>query len=60
MWNEPIAEPCPRCGWPVLTLKITKAKGAEKVCPQQECKHSEPLDDAAQGPRAAGDDDANA
>ena len=55
-----MAGPCPRCGWPILTLKVTKAKGAEIVCPQPECKHSEPLDDAAQGSRAAGDDDAKA
>ncbi len=43
-WNEPIAEPCPRCGWPVLTLKTTKRRGSEKVCPQQECSFSEPYE----------------
>jgi DNA topoisomerase-1 len=37
VWNEPLAEPCPRCGWPVLTLKTTQRRGAEKVCPQKEC-----------------------
>ena len=41
-WNEPIAEPCPRCGWPVLTIKTTKRRGTEKVCPQQECSFAEP------------------
>ena len=41
VWNEPVAEPCPKCGWPVLTLKTTKRKGAEKVCPQKECGYSE-------------------
>ncbi|HYN79800.1 MAG TPA: type I DNA topoisomerase [Lamprocystis sp. (in: g-proteobacteria)] len=49
VWNEPVAEPCPKCGWPVLTLKTTKRKGAEKVCPQKECGYSEsaePLDAA--------------
>ncbi len=44
-WNEPVAGPCPRCGWPILTIRVTKTKGAEIVCPQPECKHSEPLDD---------------
>ncbi len=59
-WNEPVAGPCPRCGWPILTIKVTKAKGAEVVCPQPECKHSEPLDEGAQTPRTAGNDVATA
>jgi DNA topoisomerase-1 len=45
VWNEPINEPCPQCGWPMLTLKITKRKGAEKVCPQQDCNYSEVMED---------------
>ena len=44
VWNEPIKEPCPNCDWPILTLKTTKRKGTEKVCPQKECGHSEPVD----------------
>ncbi len=36
-WNPPINEPCPKCGWPILTVKITKRRGTEKVCPQKEC-----------------------
>ena len=40
-WNEPIAEKCPKCGWPILTLKITKRRGTEKVCPQKDCGYSE-------------------
>ncbi len=42
VWNLPLAEPCPRCGWPILTLKVTKRRGAEKVCPQKECDFAEP------------------
>jgi DNA topoisomerase-1 len=45
-WNEPVAEPCPNCGWPILTLKTTKRKGTEKVCPQQECSFSEPVEES--------------
>ncbi|MES9961638.1 MAG: type I DNA topoisomerase [Sedimenticola sp.] len=45
-WNEPVAEPCPSCGWPILTIKTTKRKGTEKVCPQQECSFSEPVEEA--------------
>ncbi|MFC4159911.1 type I DNA topoisomerase [Chitinimonas lacunae] len=40
-WNPPINEPCPQCGWPILTLKTTKRRGVEKVCPQKECGFSE-------------------
>lgn len=36
-WNEPVNESCPQCKWPILTLKITKRRGTEKVCPQKEC-----------------------
>ncbi len=36
-WNPPVAETCPQCGWPVLTIKTTKRWGVEKVCPQKEC-----------------------
>jgi DNA topoisomerase-1 len=44
VWNEPLDEPCPDCGWPILTVKVTKRKGAEKVCPQKECGFSEPYE----------------
>ena len=47
VWNEPIAEPCPRCGWPVLTIKTTQRKGTEKVCPQKDCTFAEPYESAA-------------
>lgn len=40
-WNPPIAESCPKCNWPILTLKTTKRRGTEKVCPQKECGYSE-------------------
>ena len=45
-WDEPLDEPCPRCGWAILTLKRTRRRGAEKVCPQRECGHREPADGA--------------
>jgi DNA topoisomerase-1 len=47
IWNEPIAEPCPSCGWPVLTIKTTKRKGTEKVCPQKDCSFSEPVEESS-------------
>jgi DNA topoisomerase I len=52
VWNEPLPGPCPRCGWPILTLKITQRKGAERVCPQKECSFSEPYEGAEPAPEA--------
>lgn len=43
-WNPPLAEPCPNCGWPILTLKTTKRRGTEKVCPQKECGYATPYE----------------
>lgn len=37
IWNEPIAQPCPKCAWPILTVKKTKKRGTELVCPRQTC-----------------------
>ena len=45
VWNLPLAEPCPQCGHPILTIKTTKRRGTEKVCPQKECGYSEPFED---------------
>jgi DNA topoisomerase I len=45
IWNEPIEEKCPKCGWPLLTLKITKRRGKEKVCPQKNCDHVEAVEE---------------
>jgi len=42
LWDEPIAEPCPQCDWPVLTLKVTKYDGARKICPQKDCNYTAP------------------
>jgi DNA topoisomerase-1 len=42
VWNEPVPGPCPDCNWPVLTIKTTKSKGTERVCPQKDCGFAEP------------------
>jgi DNA topoisomerase-1 len=47
VWNPPIAEPCPKCKWPILTLKTTKRRGTEKVCPRKECGFSAPVEPPA-------------
>ncbi len=48
VWNEPLDEPCPKCGWPILTLKTTKRRGTEKVCPQKACGHAEAVEGAGE------------
>jgi len=44
LWNVPVNEPCPTCDWPILTLKTTKRRGPEKVCPQKDCKYATPYE----------------
>ncbi len=39
-WDWPVAQPCPSCGNPVLTIKTTKKNGSQLVCPQKECGHA--------------------
>ena len=41
VWNLPLNEACPKCNWPMLTLKTTKRRGTEKVCPQKDCDFAE-------------------
>jgi len=50
VWNPPLPGPCPQCGWPVLTLKVTKRRGQEQVCPQKECGYSQAILGAATEP----------
>jgi len=44
LWNAPVKESCPDCSWPILSLKSTKKRGPEKVCPQKECKYATPYE----------------
>jgi DNA topoisomerase I len=55
LWNAPVDEECPACKWPILTLKSTKRRGTEKVCPQKDCKYATPYEGDpadAEGPKA--------
>jgi DNA topoisomerase-1 len=45
VWNEPLAETCPKCAWPILTIKTTKRRGTEKACPQKGCGYTTPYED---------------
>lgn len=37
VWNEPVNEPCGKCAWPITTIKTTKRRGTERVCPRKTC-----------------------
>ncbi len=54
VWNPPIPEPCPKCGFPILTIKTTKRRGTEKVCPQKECGYAEPYEGEVPGAENTG------
>ncbi len=41
IWDLPVAEPCPQCDSPILTVKTTKARGRRLVCPS--CKYTREL-----------------
>jgi DNA topoisomerase I len=51
LWNKPILEPCPKCGWVFLTEKITKRHGRQLLCANEACDYvrSAELEETAAG-----------
>jgi len=45
VWNEPVDKACPTCAWPLMTIKVTKKRGTELVCPRKTCDHVEAKED---------------
>ncbi len=41
LWNEPISQACPKCAWPLLTIKETKRFGRQLICPNEGCGYRE-------------------
>jgi DNA topoisomerase-1 len=39
LWNKPVPEPCPKCGWAFLTEKITKRHGRQLICANEACDY---------------------
>lgn len=37
LWNYPVKMACPSCGSPCMTLKFTKRRGLELLCPNKDC-----------------------
>jgi DNA topoisomerase-1 len=46
LWNEPVPMQCPKCAWPLLTIKTTKKRGTELVCPHTPCDYTAPYEKA--------------
>ncbi|MFQ5581326.1 MAG: type I DNA topoisomerase [Mariprofundaceae bacterium] len=44
LWNQPIAQPCPKCGAPFVTAKITKRRGTEYICAVEDCDWKEQIE----------------
>jgi DNA topoisomerase-1 len=53
IWNQPLAQPCPQCHWPITTIKTTKRSGSQRVCPQNDCNFSETYEEDETTPEAA-------
>jgi DNA topoisomerase-1 len=47
VWDPPLAEPCPKCGHAIMTIKTTKRRGVEKLCPVKTCGYREPAPELA-------------
>jgi len=39
LWDQPINEPCPKCGYPVIVEKVTKRFGTYRKCPTENCEY---------------------
>jgi DNA topoisomerase I len=37
LWDPPVQQPCPKCGFPVLVKKVYKKKGEFLKCPKEGC-----------------------
>ncbi|ANX04373.1 type I DNA topoisomerase [Immundisolibacter cernigliae] len=48
VWDPPVAQPCPKCGHAIMTIKTTKRRGVEKLCPDKACGYREPAPELAE------------
>ncbi|MBV5336473.1 MAG: topoisomerase DNA-binding C4 zinc finger domain-containing protein, partial [Deltaproteobacteria bacterium] len=40
LWDSPVQQPCPKCGFPVLVKKVYKKKGEFLKCPKEGCDYT--------------------
>ena len=43
LWDKPLEQPCPKCGFPLTVEKTTKREGTVRKCAQKECDFKEVL-----------------
>ncbi len=46
LWDKPVDRPCPACGAPFVTEKVTKRRGTEHVCVREGCDWRETVEAA--------------
>jgi DNA topoisomerase I len=46
VWDKPVAEACPQCGFPITVEKITKRAGRVRQCHKKECGYKHKMEDA--------------
>jgi DNA topoisomerase-1 len=39
LWDKPVEQPCPTCGFPLLVQKVYKRQGAFLKCPKEGCDY---------------------
>ena len=44
LWDWPVQEPCPKCGFPLLVRKFSTARGNYLACPEKNCRYTRSLD----------------
>jgi DNA topoisomerase-1 len=37
LWDQPVDQACPKCGYPVIVEKVTKRYGTYRKCPTENC-----------------------
>jgi len=52
LWDEPVAQACPKCNAPIVVRKRTKRRGEELVCVAEGCNWREAIE-AAKAPASA-------
>ena len=40
LWDQPVEQPCPKCGFPLLVKKVYKRTGEFVKCPKEGCDYS--------------------
>jgi DNA topoisomerase I len=46
VWDKPVAEACPQCGFPITVEKITKRAGRVRQCHKKDCGYKHKMEDA--------------